>query len=232
MKAPLVMPESGMSQQSFEPQRIDYAAPEAGGRIGGVQAGFPLWAATWTVGTVGQAKSDEIRSFLAELRGAIRWFYGRDLARPYPKQYPEGFSGMTRFDGSAFDGSATSWSQSVDANADQLLTLHGLPSGLTLGTLDYVGFKWTATDDEVAGLEWRALVRVVRGGGGPASAGGDLTVKVEPAIPSCVPAGAVAHLDRPSCVMKQVTDQTRLDPIDRRLAVRGGTIVGIQDLRA
>lgn len=231
MKAPLVMPTSGMSQQSFEPQRIDYSAPEAGGRIGGVQAGFPLWFATWTVGTIGAAKSDEIRSFLAELRGAIRWFYGGDLARPYPKQYRDGFSGMTRFNGSAFDGSATSWSQSVDSNADQLLTLHGLPSGFVMGTLDYVGFKWTATDDEVAGLEWRALVRVVRGGGGTADSGGSLTVKVEPAIPSCVPVYAVAHLDNPSCVMKQVVAQTSLDPVDRRLAVRGGTIVAVQDLR-
>lgn len=232
MKAPLAMPESGMSQQAFEPQRVDYAAPEAGGRLGGIQAGFPLWAATWSVGRVGQAKSDEIRSFLAELRGATRWFYGRDLARPYPKQYPDGFSAMTRFNGSAFDGSATSWSQSVNSDDDQLLTLNGLPSGLVLGTLDYVGFKWTATDDEVAGLEWRALVRVVRGGGGMASGGGSLTVKVEPPIPSCVPSGAVAHLDKPSCVMKQVTTQSSLDPVDRRLAVRGGTIVGIQDLRA
>lgn len=231
-KAPLEMPTSGAAQQHFEPQRIDYAAPEASGRVGGVQAGFPLWLAIWTIGKIGAAKSDELRSFVIEARGAIRTFYGRDLGRPYPKAYPGGFVNMTTPGGAAFTGAASSWSQSIDGSDDQLLTLNGLPSGLIMGTGDYVGFKWDDAGFAVGNKQRRALVRVIRAGGGTASPTGVLTVKVEPAIPSAVPAGATAHLDMPACVMKVVTDQTKLEAIDRRLAIRGGTIVGIQDLRA
>lgn len=232
MKAPLAMPVAGAAQQEFEIQRVDFSAPEASGYIGGVQAGFPLWGATWTLGKIGPDKSDEWRSFMSELRGAQRFFYAADKGRPYPLAHLDGFTRMTRFDGSPFDGSATSWSQSVDANDDQLLTLNGLPAGLTLGKLDYAGFRWPAVDARIAGLEWRTVVRVIRDGGGVADVGGQLTVKVEPAIPACVPGTAIAYLNEPSCVMKLDTASTRLDPIDRRLAVSGGTIVAVQDLRA
>lgn len=232
MKAPLEMPTSGAALQEFEPQRIDYAAPEASGRVGGVQAGFPLWLAIWTIGRIGAAKSDELRSFLTEVRGAIRTFYGRDLSRPYPKAYAGGFANMTRPDATPFTGAATSWSQSVDADGDQLLTLNGLPSGFVMGTGDYAGFKWDAAGEAAGNLRRRALARVIRGGGGAASATGVLTIKVEPPIPAAVPVGATAHLDLPACVMRIVTERTKLDAIDRRLAVRGGTIVAIQDLRA
>lgn len=232
MKAPLTPPDSGQAQQEFAIQRVDYSSAEASGRVGGVQAGFPLWSLTWTIGKIGEEKSDDWESFLDELRGATRRFYAGDKKRPYPKRYPDGFSAMTRFDGSVFDGSATSWSQSIDSDDDQTLALHGLPSGFVLGTRDYVGFKWTATEDGIAGLEWRTIVRVVRDGGGTADASGNLTVKVEPPIPDCVPAGAVAYLNQPTCVMVQVSEQTKLGAIDRRNAITGGTIVAVQDLRA
>lgn len=233
MKAPLIMPSSGAAQQVFEPQTVDFAAPEASGYIGGVQAGFPLWGGTWTIGTIGSSKSDEWRSFLAELRGSQRMFVGSDIYRPYPLAHLDGFTRMTRFDGSPFDGSATSWSQSIDANDDQLLTLNGLPAGLTLSNLDYVGFKWTATSPEIAGIEMRTVARVIRGGGGVADASGVLAgIKVEPPIPTCVPGGATAHLDNPGVTMKLDRGSSQLDPIDRRGAVKGGTIVGVQNLRS
>jgi hypothetical protein len=54
MKAPITPPTSGAAQQQFELQRVDYGAPEAGGRVGGVQAGFPLWKLVWTLGNVGR----------------------------------------------------------------------------------------------------------------------------------------------------------------------------------
>jgi hypothetical protein len=57
-------------------------------------------------------------------------------------------------------------------------------------------------------------------------------VTCEPPIPSAVPNTAVAHLDNPKCVMALVTDQSKLNGIDRSLGIRGGQIVGIQDIRA
>src|SRR5947208_3317843 len=105
MKAPLEMPTDFYSQVDFDIQRVDYSAPEASGRLGGVQAGFPLFVGTWTIDVVGQAESDAIVAFKDQMRGQTRRFLGRDLTRLYPKQYPAGFAGMVRAGGGAFDGS-------------------------------------------------------------------------------------------------------------------------------
>lgn len=230
MKAPIEMPTSGCSQQSLEIQRVDYGAPEAGGRVGGVQAGFPLWLGQWTIGRIGAERSDLFRAFMAEIRGATRRFLGRDLGRPYPKEHAAGFAGMNRAGGGSFDGSATSWSETIEADGDSLVTLTNLPTAFTLSIGDYIGFRWSATETAIAGLTWHAMVRVVEGG--TTNGSGNVTVRCEPPIPSAVPGSAVAYLDRPACVMVLVTDDSKLNPIDRRLAVTGGTIAGIQDIRA
>lgn len=230
MKAPLDLPTSGMAMQQFEPQRVDYSAPEASGRIGGVQAGFPLWLGVWTIGTVGARKSDELRAFLLQMRGAIRRFLGRDLARPYPLAHIGGFRSMTTLAGDPFTGEAGGWSEAITGDDDSEVTLEDVPPGLILSVGDYIGFKWTATDADVAGLTWQALVRVVEGG--MAADDGTITVTCEPPVPLVVPEAAIAHLDNPACVMVLVNDQTKLGAIDRRLAVRDGTITGVQDLRA
>lgn len=230
MKAPLTIPASGAALQEFEIQRIDYSAPEASGAVGGVQAGWPKWLAVWTIGKVGQDKSDELRAFVSECRGQMRTFYAADLARRFPKAYRD-FTRTTKPDGTAFTGAASSWSQSIDSSDDQLLTLNGLPKGLVLSTLDYIGFKWDDADFAAGNLQRRALARVIRGGGGNANSSGQITVKVEPPLHPLIPPSAIAHLDNPCCTMRLV-GQTRLDAVDRRLAIKGGTIVAIQDLRA
>lgn len=224
MKSPVAMPDMYVAQQSFELQRIDYAAPEASGRIGGVQAGFPLWAATYTLGDMPADNSDEWRAWLSGMRGATRRFIARDIARPLPKAYMDnGLPG-------AFDGTVATWSESINADGDSELTLTGLPAGLVLGQGDYIDFRWDATEDAVSGIPWRALVRVVEGG--TASGGGSVTVIVEPPVPSAVPDTAVAHLDEPGCIMALILDQTSLNPIDRLYSIRGGQISAIQDIRA
>lgn len=230
MKAPLDLPTSGFAQQSFEPQRVDFSAPEASGRIGGVQAGFPLWLGQWTIGAIAAAKSDELRAFMARLRGATRRFLGVDMARPYPLAHITGFAGMTRVDTTPFVGDCSDWSEVITADGDSELTLEGVPADLELSIGDYVGFRYAATEASVAGLTWHALVRVVVGA--DADGTGSVTVTVEPPVPSAVPGTAVAYLDHPKCVMVLVSDQSRLDGIDRRLAVSGGSITGIQDIRA
>jgi hypothetical protein len=59
-----------------------------------------------------------------------------------------------------------------------------------------------------------------------------LTVIVDPPVPDAVPADAVAHLDQPGVTMTIIADQTSFEPIDRLYSVRGGQIVGIQDIRS
>lgn len=226
---PRAMPTKGASAQSFEIQRVDFQAPEAGGYLGGVQAGFPLWAASWNLGRMGRDASDEWRAFVASLRGSQRRFYGRDLGRPYPKAYPAGFSGMTRAGGGAFDGSATSWSQAIDAEGNAVLTLNGLPASFQIGTGDYVGFRWDDGAGAPGNKERRTLMRALEPVTGNGS--GVAIFSAEPPLPSWVGAGVQAHLDNPACVMAIISGDTRLGPIDRRLAVQGGTITALQDLR-
>jgi hypothetical protein len=230
MKAPITPPTSGAMQQQFEIQRVDYGAPEASGRLGGVQAGFPLWQLVWTLGNVGVARSDAWRAFMLQIRGATRRFLGWDLGRPYPKAYPAGFSGMTRAGGGSFDGTATSWAETIDADGDSQVTLNGFPDGFELNAGDYVGFEYDATESSVAGLPWSVVVRVVEGA--TADGSGVIAPVCEPPIPSAVPADATATVANPKCVMTLVTDQSKLNGIDRSLGIRGGQIVGVQDVRA
>jgi hypothetical protein len=227
MKAPIEMPTLYVAQQEFKLQRVDYMAPEASGRIGGVQAGMPLWSGAWTLGRMPEDDSDDWEAFVDGLRGAARRFIGRDLKRQYPKLYPDGFGAF-----GAFTGQASSWSQSIVTGGDCQLTLHlgAAASGLVLSKRDGIDFRYNATETSVAGLAWRALVRVVSGG--TANGSGVVTVTVEPPIPTAVPGSAVAHIDEPGCVMAPVNDQTTLGPIDRLYSINGGQIVGVQDIRS
>ena len=108
MKAPVAMPDMYVSQQQFELQRVDFVSPEASGRLNGVQAGFPLWSGVWTLARMPVENSDEWRAFLTATRGQTRRFIGRDIARSYPRAYPDGFAGMTRAGGGSFDGTSSS----------------------------------------------------------------------------------------------------------------------------
>lgn len=227
---PIAMPRFGATGQEFEIQRVDYSSPDAGGRLGGVQAGFPRWMATWTLGTMSADASDALRAFWAMMRGAQRRFYGFDLARPFPRLYPDGFAGLDRAGGGAFDGAAASWSETIDGADNSLVTLTNLPAGLGLSLGDYIGFKWDAAGDAAGSYRRRALVRVVEAG--IAGLSGSVTVTAEPPIPLVVPVGAVAHLDQPCCVMGFPDSQSKLGPIGRLGKIGSGTLVALQDIRA
>lgn len=231
MKPPITPPTSGAAQQVFEILRVDAMAAEASGRIGGVQQGFPLWTHNWTIGNCGPTRTDAWRAFVSLARGGMRRYLAYDLGRPYPKQYlTVGFAGMTRAGGGSFDGTATSWSETINGDDDSQVTLHGLPDGFVMGQGDYIGFQYTATEDGFAGLTWHAMVRVVEAG--TADGSGVLDVICEPPIPFAVPGGAVAYLDHPKCVMALDVSKSSLGPIDRSLGMRSGSIVGVQDIRS
>lgn len=216
LTTPAAMPAAGPKEQTFEIERVDYQAPEARGRIGGITAGLPLWKTTMTLGTLTVDQSDAWRAFFARQRGAQRLFLGWEIARAMPRWYPKGFPG-------GWNGAASSWSQSIDSNGFAVLTLNGLPRGLRLALGDYVDFRW--------GTYKRALVRIIEGA--IANASGTVVVTVEPAVPNVVPTSgtpAVAHLDNPACLMKLVPQQSSIGPTTRRGAISGGTLVAVQDL--
>lgn len=220
-------PINGVSRQRFVLERVDYAAPETSGRRGGVQAGWPLWSAEWTLGNLKAETSDEWEALLTSLRGQQRMAFARDLRRPWPRAHPQGFRAMTRVGGGWFDGSAGSWSDSIAADGECLLTMTDVAAGLILSPIDYIGFRWVSVDGEEGVFDRFALVRV----SAPARAGADgvISVAVEPVVPDVVPAEAVAYLDRPGCLMKLTTD-TSIAEADRMLKIRGSKIAAVQIL--
>lgn len=228
----LTLPEtpSGIARVTFEIERVDFAAPQAGGRQGGVQAGWPLWAARLEIDRSDPESADLWRAFRDRLRGRIRRFYCRDTTRPFPLAYRFGFAGLERAGGGAFDGSAVSWSQTILSSGDARITLNGLPAGFDISLGDYIGFKWDASGAPASSFERRTIARAVL----PATANGSgvAEVIVEPPIDTrVVPSGAIAHLDNPACVMQLVPEDSSLGPIGHGGILGGGTIVAIQDLR-
>lgn len=227
----LQMPERGVAHSEFEIERADALAPERGGRLGGVTLGEPLWQAKYDLArSMTAALSDEWRAFAARLRGSQRQFIGQDRTRRYPRNFAGGFARTTRVGGSPFDGSAASWSQTVDANLDAVLTLTDLPAGMRLELGDYIGFRWDAAGSEAGTHDRLTMVRVVSPA--TADAAGTLEARIEPPVPTLVvPGGAEAHLDNPACLMKVVPGGIKLGAVDPLHAIAGGSFDAVQDLR-
>ena len=222
--------ESGIARVIFDPQRVDYAAPEASGRQGGVQAGWPVWIARFELDRSDPVSGDQWRAFFSRLRGRIRRFYAGDPTRPFPSIYRQGFAGMTRAVGGAFDGPALGWAQNINADGDAQIGLTGLPANMILKTGDYIGFKWDAPGSAAGSYDRRTMMRLVENA--TASSGGAVTVIAEPPLNTAlVPAGAIAHFDRPVVVMQLVPEESDLGPIGAGLTMGGGKIVAVQDLR-
>jgi hypothetical protein len=222
---------AGTARVRMEIQRIDFAAPEASGRQGGVQAGFPLWLARFEIDRVDPDSADLWQAFFDRLRGRIRRFYAIDPKRRMPKLYRFGFAGLVRAGtATAFTGAATSWSQSIDADGNALLTVNGLPAGYQISTGDLIGFRWDAAGAGAGNMMRRTMARAVL----PATAtvGGQAQMMIEPPLNTAlVPAGAIAHFDNPACVMQLIPEESELGPIGSGGILAGGSITAIQDLR-
>lgn len=210
---PATMPAAGAKQQIFELDRVDYVAPEARGRIGGISAGWPLWKSTVSFGTLTRTQSDQWRAFFLGQRGQQRIWNGFEIARRLPAAYLNGLP-------AGFSGACSSWSQALDANGYAVLTLSGLPVGFVLSATDYVDFRW--------GTYQRVMVRLLEGG--VADASGKVSVSIEPPVHSVAPSNAVAHVDNPSCLMKFIMSESSLGAVGRRGAIESGTLVSVQDI--
>lgn len=222
---------SGIARVSFQIQRVDYAAPQASGRQGGVQAGWPLWLARYEIDRSDPDSADLWQAFFDRMRGRMRRFYAIDPKRRMPRAYRFGFAGLVRAGtATAFDGTATSWSQAIDANGNALMTLNGLPAGFAIAVGDMIGLRWDAAGAGAGNMMRRTIARAVL----PATAtgAGQAQVTIEPPINTAlVPAGAIAHFNDPAVVMQLVPEDSQLGPIGTGGILSGATIVAVQDLR-
>ncbi|MEO0589120.1 MAG: hypothetical protein AAFZ11_01020 [Pseudomonadota bacterium] len=230
MILPLPDTLSGIARVRFSILRVDYAAPEASGRQGGVQAGFPVWGARMELDRIDADSADLWQAFVDRMRGRIRRFYCHDTARDLPLAHRFGMTDLTRAGGGAFDGSASSWSQAIDSDDNANVTLGGLPAGFSIAVGDYIGFKWDASGAASDTFERRTMMRAVLPA--TANASGQAVVTAEPPLDTAlVPSGAVAHFDKPSCVMQLVPEESQLSPVGEGGTIAGGAVIGVQDLR-
>lgn len=215
---PRAMPTEGADDQQFDLQRMDFATANGEGQLASVAAGPPLWKLALTLGEMSREDADAWRAFLLSLRGSARTFYARDLLRPWPMAYPDGFGGLTRHGGGAFPstGAPTSWS--LNGTRD-VITLNGMPSTFAFKTGDWVGFVWD-TDKRTAAKVLEAAT----------AAAGVVSIAVEPPIPLAVPSDATINLAGVEIVMRQVPDSSQVGK-ETTLSTAGGTITAVQDLR-
>jgi hypothetical protein len=228
VKAPARDADRLLSQRFRHPARRLWRAGGERPRRRRPGRAFRCGSATYTLDVVGPDESDAIRAFKDQIRGATR----ASSAATSPASIPRPTA-----------AASPAWSA---PDAAPSTGRHGLVGGdhrrrrqpgdapraagrFTLGQGDYIGFHWVATEASVAGLTWHALRARCRRRGRRRRRHHR---HVEPPIPSAVPAGAIAYLNQPACVMALVTDQTKLQAIGRRNAIGGGQLVGIQDIRA
>ena len=230
---PIDVPDtpSGIARVSFDIERVDFGAPEASGRQGGVQAGWPLWRASLEIDRSDPISADLWSAFFLRLRGRIGRLLVSDPTRPFPIAYRGGFAGLLRASGGAFDGAASTWAQANDgAGGQTYLSVTGLPANFQLNIADYVGLKWDRVGDPAGSFLGRTMARVSYDA--DIAVDGSGYVYIEPPLDlRVVPAGATLHFDRPKCVMQLVPEKSGLGPIGQGGALSNGTITAIQDLR-
>lgn len=217
---PSVMPDVAAVGAVFNIKRIDFLSP-ASGRLYSVTAGLPVWTLAAEIRDGDEDETDRWFAFFDALRGSQRLFLAHDLTRPYPRAYPQGFAGLNRAGGGAFDGAGTSWS--VNADRD-VMTVSGLPPALVLGFRDGVMLRWNT-----AGEPRRSLHRMTSPA--VASAGGVVALSVEPPVPPFVPGAAIADFVRPQALFRQVTDKSGMGQLDA-LHSASGSLSAVQDLRS
>lgn len=209
------LPPYRMGAVKFDLRRQDLMAPEASGKVGGVQMGWPLWAAEYESEAVSDHEAHLWGAWVRRQRGAINRFIATDPTRWYPRAYmPDGeFEGGFPY---GWNGDATSFS----LNGDRTEVTLTLPHGIVISPSDLLGFRWASGTK-------LALVECMTGG----TSYGTLKVEVEPAVHLVVPTGetpAIAYFAKPGCLMR-LTPETEVPAISVG-GVATGRIVGLQEI--
>jgi hypothetical protein len=208
---PLPIITTGVMSQMFEPERVDYLAPEAGGRLGAITAGPPRWSMTLTYNNMRFRQSDDLRAWLALLRGAQNLIFAFDIDRQLPRFHQGGRS---------FADTPASWTQTIDGSGVARLALTGLLPGQVVSPGDYVGFIWETSKLALV----RACELVMAD-----AAGAVAPFAIEPAVPTLVPDEATTTLRRAGCLMRLVTGDTKLAEQGLGFTSTGSRIVAVQD---
>jgi hypothetical protein len=175
------------------------------GGVAVVETGGHAWRASFI--SPPRYKKDDlllIKAWFNSMRGGTFNFLAHDAARPFPRNYPSGFGGMTRAGGGPFDGTAT-----VTAVTATTIALSTLPANFVFKPADYISLVKSGK------YSLHQMMEAVTGNGS-----GVATVTVEPPIVTSVFAtpSLTANLALPLGLFVPDPRSWQGDPTARRAA--------------
>ena len=173
---------------SFVIDRVLAASRARGGVVQVSERGRSLWRCALTTTPLTGPQFEAWRAWLDSMRGGLNTFLCFDTQRCRPQAYPGSGWSLLRFDGTPFDGTAT-----ITAAAAYSVELAALPAGYVVTAGDVMSWAWRST---------RTYHRVVEGG--IADGAGQVSVQVEPDIPTDEGVPGVVKLERPDAVFRIV----------------------------
>ncbi len=183
---PRALPATRFARSNFQLQRYNSVNLIEGGATEGFDVADPRWRGLFLSRPVAEPDIGVWEAWGESLDGVMKRFLGYDTKRPFPRSYPNGFAGVNRAGGGAFDGTAT-----VTALTASTIGLSGLPANMPLKVGDVVSLVQSAKYGR-----FRILEDVT------GSAGGVATVTVRPfVLTNIFTTAAQANFDKPKAEM-------------------------------
>lgn len=131
---PVPFPDIGIAGVSLMPDpRVD-RTETTGGKVSVSQRGLPKWQLSIETHKMERAEFQKLSAWWNGQYGGMNNFTISHPERPFPLAYRNGFGGLEKATGGAFDGTAA-----VNALVANSITVQGLPAGFELTQGDPVG---------------------------------------------------------------------------------------------
>lgn len=175
------------ASSDFRLARLTHKTPFRGGHGQVAEYGDAFWAVEYTTVPLDRSEVLQLRAWVDDLQDGMQKFLASDPARPFPRDYPNGFAGLTKQAAGSppFTGTLPVTSLAV-ANR---IRCGEAPAGFQLRRGDYVGLSEG---------NHRGLYRIA--GDEQETATGQLDCWVEPAVPSFFTTAAIANFASPPCL--------------------------------
>lgn len=171
---------------SFEPVYNQTIRSTRGGTMQVANLGVSRWGISYATHIMPHEDCLDMVAWLQSLRGGALLFKAWHPFCRYPVNYPNGFAGINRAGGGAFDGTVT---VTAIASTRDTVTASGLPAGFVLKRGDMISIPMGSS---------RTLHRLIAAS--TANGSGVAVLTVEPTLPLSVVTDVTATLVKPWCL--------------------------------
>lgn len=130
----VLFPDIGIAGVDLMPDYRTQSTETVGGKDSVSQRGAPKWVLSIETDRMDRAEFQRLSAWWNGQRGGLNRFLISHPERPFPLAYRNGFDGLQKAAGGAFNGLA-----SLNALAANTVTVQGLPAGFELGEGDPFG---------------------------------------------------------------------------------------------